>query len=84
MEWGGPLPDVTVYSLQLATSVLGPVRRVTAVSNKLIPERTWRNEKVMIEVADNNLVIMEFVSGAVVTAIGSDVAGSAKFPWGAM
>lgn len=80
----GPLPDVTVYALQLATSVLGPVRRVTAVANKLIPERTWRDEKISIEVADNNLVIMEFVSGAVVTAIGSDVAGSRKFPWGAM
>ena len=30
----GPLPDVTTYGLQLATSLLGPVRRVTALANK--------------------------------------------------
>src|SRR5690606_14488176 len=29
----GPLPDVTVYALQLATSVLGSVRRVTGLGH---------------------------------------------------
>ena len=80
----GPLPDVTIYSLQLATSVLGPVRRVTAFANKLMPERTWRDEKISIEVPDNNMVLMEFESGALVTAIGADCSGSQKFAWGAM
>jgi len=80
----GPLPDVTIYSLQLATSVLGPVRRVTALANKLMPERSWRGESVQIEVDDNNLLVMEFASGALITAIGADCAGSQKFDWGAL
>ena len=83
-QGAGPLPDVTVYSLQLATSVLGPVSRVTALANKLIPQRTWRDETISIEVPDNNVVLMEFASGALVTAIGSDCAGSQKFDWGGM
>jgi predicted dehydrogenase len=80
----GPLPDVTVYALQLATSVLGPARRVTAFANKLLPERTWRDTTISIEVADNNLVLIEFASGALCTAVGSDVRGSSRAPWGAL
>jgi predicted dehydrogenase len=79
----GPLPDVTIYSLQLLTSVLGPVRRLTALANKLIPEREWRGEKVAIEVPDNHVVLLEFASGAIVTAIGADASGSQRFDWGA-
>jgi predicted dehydrogenase len=80
----GPLPDVTVYALQLATSVLGPVRRVTALANKLIPERTWRDSRIAIEVADNNVVLLEFASGTLCVAVGSDVRGSARAPWGGL
>jgi predicted dehydrogenase len=80
----GPLPDVTVYALQLATSVLGPARRVAAFANKLMPERAWRDKRISIEVADNNLVLIEFASGALCTAVGSDVRGSARAPWGAL
>jgi predicted dehydrogenase len=80
----GPLPDVTVYSLQLATSVLGPVRRVTAFANRLTPERTWRDQTIQIEVADNNLLLMEFASGALCTAVGSDVRMGARAQWGAL
>lgn len=80
----GPLPDVTIYSLQLATSVLGPVVKVTALGNKLMPERRWRDETVTIEVEDNVVLLMEFASGAIVTGVGSDTAGSERNPWGAM
>ncbi len=80
----GPLPDVTIYSLQLATSVLGPVKRVTALGNKMMPERTWRDEKITIEVEDNAVLLMEFASGAIVTGVGSDSAGSRRNPWGTM
>ncbi|HWQ15436.1 MAG TPA: Gfo/Idh/MocA family oxidoreductase [Roseiflexaceae bacterium] len=80
----GPLPDVTVYALQLATSVLGPARRVTAFANRLMPERTWRDRRISIEVADNNLLLIEFASGALCTAVGSDVRGGARAPWGAL
>ncbi len=80
----GPLPDVTVYSLQLVTSVLGPVSRVTALSNKVQPERTWRGETIQVEVDDNNLLLMEFQSGALVTAVGANCRGSRRIPWGGM
>jgi predicted dehydrogenase len=80
----GPLPDVTVYSLQLATSVLGPARRVTALANKVMPERTWRDTTITIEVADNNVVLIEFARGTLGVAVGSDCRGSARAPWGAI
>jgi predicted dehydrogenase len=80
----GPLPDVTVYSLQLATSILGTVRRVTALSNKIAPTRTWQGQTIEVEVDDNNLVLMEFASGALVTAVGSNSRGNRRIPWGGL
>ncbi len=80
----GPLPDVTVYALQLATSILGPVRRVTALANKITPQRTWRDKAITIEIDDNNVVLMEFASGALGVATGSDCHGSARIPWGGL
>jgi predicted dehydrogenase len=83
-QGAGPLPDVTVYALQLATSVLGSVRRVTALGNKVLPQRTWRGETIEIEVEDNNVVLMEFASGALCVAVGSDCVGSGMNPWGGL
>jgi predicted dehydrogenase len=80
----GPLPDVTVYALQLATSVLGPVRRVTAMSNTLRPQRTWKDQTISVETEDNNLIMLEFTSGTLGVAVGSDCRGSALIPWGGM
>lgn len=80
----GPLPDVTVYSLQLATSVLGAVHKVTALGNKIIPQRTWRDKQIDIEIEDNNMLLMEFASGAIAVAVGSDCVGSASIPWGGL
>lgn len=80
----GPLPDVTVYALQLATSVLGPVRRVTALANKGASERTWRERSIAVEVEDNNVVLMEFHAGTLGVAVGSNCRGSARNPWGGM
>jgi len=80
----GPLPDVTVYGLQLATAILGPVRRVTALANKTAEQRQWRGKSISVETPDNNLVLMEFVSGALVTAIGSNLRGSPTIPWGGL
>jgi predicted dehydrogenase len=80
----GPLPDVTVYSLQLATSVLGPVRRVAALSNRTRPERVWQGQTLPVQVNDNNLLMLEFESGAIVTAVGANCRGSRRIPWGAL
>jgi predicted dehydrogenase len=80
----GPLPDVTIYSLQLVTSVLGPVRRVTALANKAASQRVWQDKPITVEVDDNNLVLMEFVSGALAVAVGSNCRGSQRIPWGGL
>lgn len=80
----GPLPDVTVYSLQLITSLLGPVRRVTALANMLLPQRTWRGRTIDLDTTDNNVVLMEFASGALGVAVGSDSRGSLSAPWGGL
>ncbi|MCS6849206.1 MAG: Gfo/Idh/MocA family oxidoreductase [Anaerolineae bacterium] len=80
----GPLPDVTIYSLQLATSILGPVVKVTALGNKLTPVRTWRDQTIEIEVEDNVVLLMEFASGAIVTGVGADTGHSKRNPWGGL
>lgn len=80
----GPLPDVTIYSLQLITSLLGPVRRVTALSNKVQDQREWRGEIIDVEVDDNNLLLMEFGGGELVTAVGANCRGSRRIPWGGL
>jgi predicted dehydrogenase len=80
----GPLPDVTIYSLQLVTSVLGPVRRVTALANKAASQRVWQDKPITVEVDDNNLVLMEFTSGALAVAVGSNCRGSHRIPWGGL
>ena len=80
----GPLPDVTVYGFQLATSVLGPVTRVTALANKTAETRTWQGKSMTVATPDNNLVLMEFASGALVTAVGSNLRGSPRIPWGGL
>jgi predicted dehydrogenase len=80
----GPLPDVTIYSLQLITSMLGPVKRVTALANTRRPERIWRDRRITIEIPDNTVLLMEFASGAIITAIGSDSHGSTRLPWGSV
>ena len=83
-QGAGPLPDVTVYSLQLITSLLGPVRRVTALANMLRPTRTWRDRTIDLDTSDNQVVVMEFMSGALGVAVGSDSRGSLSAPWGGL
>jgi predicted dehydrogenase len=78
----GPLPDVTVYALQLATSVLGPAQRVTALANKVMPERQWQDQRIAIEIEDNNVVLIEFARGTLGVAVGSDCRGGTRAPWG--
>jgi predicted dehydrogenase len=80
----GPVPDVTVYALQLATSVLGPVRRVTALANRGATARDWRGQAINVEVEDNNLLALEFASGTLAVAVGANCWGSTRNPWGGL
>ena len=81
---GGPMASITVYSMQLATSLLGPVRRVTALANQRIRERRWADRTIPVEVADNTIVLMEFDCGAIGSATASAGRPTAWTPWGGL
>jgi predicted dehydrogenase len=78
----GPLPDVTVYALQLLASLLGPVERISAMGNLQRPVREWRGKKIELDVEDNNALLLGFASGAFAVAVGSDCSGGHQVPWG--
>lgn len=68
---GGPLYDLTVYSLHGLTGVLGPVTRVTAMSKILIPVRHFNGRDIRAEAHDNTLILLELASGAFAVAYGT-------------
>ena len=57
---GGPLYDMTVYSLHGLTAVLGPARRVTAMSGVRIKEREFRGQMLPTDADDNTLMLLDF------------------------
>lgn len=73
---GGPMYDMTVYSLHGLTSVLGPALRVTGFSGIAVPEREFRGERIVTEADDNTGVLIDFGASmfalAYGTAAGSD------------
>jgi predicted dehydrogenase len=61
----GPLLDMGVYGLHQVTSVLGPARRVVAMSGITEPTRLVRGGpfhglEVAVEESDNNLLLLDF------------------------
>ena len=57
---GGPLYDMTVYVLHGLTTVLGPARRVTALSGTRVKEREFRGRLVPTDADDNTLMLLDF------------------------
>jgi predicted dehydrogenase len=57
---GGPLYDMTVYALHGLTGVLGPARRVTAMSGVRIHEREFRGTMLPTDADDNTLILLDF------------------------
>jgi predicted dehydrogenase len=57
---GGPLYDMTVYALHGLTGILGPAKRVTAMSGVRIPEREFRGQAVPCDADDNTLMLLNF------------------------
>ncbi|MEQ4207968.1 Gfo/Idh/MocA family oxidoreductase [Actinopolymorpha sp. B9G3] len=72
---GGPLYDMTVYSLHALTSVLGPARRITAMSATRIPERMFQGRAVQCDAHDNTVMLLDFGDGLFAMAYGT-AAGS--------
>jgi predicted dehydrogenase len=79
---GGPLYDMTVYALHQLTAVLGPVRRVTALSGVLIPERSFMGKAIRTEADDNTVMLLDFGGGVIAVAYGT-VAGALTDQFGA-
>jgi len=61
---GGPLIDLAVYNVTSLTGILGPARRVMAMTGIAIPQREVSGERVQVEVEDNAQVLIEFQGGA--------------------
>ncbi|GAB3928073.1 hypothetical protein GCM10011575_11440 [Microlunatus endophyticus] len=57
---GGPLYDMTVYGLHALTAVVGPARRVTALSGVRISEREFRGERLPTDMDDQTMIIVDF------------------------
>ena len=61
---GGPLYDMTVYGLHTLTGVLGPARKVTAMSGVLVGEREFKGRKVTCDADDNTVILLDFGKNA--------------------
>ena len=57
---GGPLYDMTVYAMHTLTGILGPAKRVTAMSQVAIKEREFKGEMYPCDADDNTLIIADF------------------------
>lgn len=57
---GGPLYDMTVYGLHALTAVVGPARRVTALSGVRIGEREFRGQLLPTDMDDQTMMIIDF------------------------
>lgn len=71
---GGPQYDVTVYCLHNLTGILGPVKRVTAMSGLVIPEREFRGNKIACDMDDSTMLLLDFGKAFFAFAYGT-VAG---------
>jgi predicted dehydrogenase len=59
---GGPLYDMTVYGLHTLTGILGPARRVTAMSANVVKEREFKGETFPCDAEDTTLMVVDFGS----------------------
>jgi predicted dehydrogenase len=57
---GGPMYDITVYALHQLTTVLGPARRVTALSGLRLRERMFLGTRIVTEADDNTVLVLDF------------------------
>jgi predicted dehydrogenase len=69
---GGAVIDVGCYALSRLISILGPVRKVSAFVNMLIPNRLLPNgDRIRPGVDDNAIMILEFEGGVFATVKAS-------------
>lgn len=64
---GGPVMDSGVYSLHRLTSLLGPVKKVTALSGMAIPLREWKGKRIEVEIDDQTIMLLDFGGNRYIT-----------------
>src|SRR5690606_36221517 len=81
--------DVTVYCLHTLTGILGPAKRVTAMSGLVIPERNYHCKPIACDMDDNTVLLLDFgdalyafvyatVSGGVTQGFQPNIYGTAR------
>jgi predicted dehydrogenase len=79
---GGPMFDMTSYSLHQLTSILGPARRTTGLSGIRIHERRFLDATIQTEADDNTILLLEFDDKVFAIAYGT-AAGDHSAQFGA-
>jgi predicted dehydrogenase len=64
MPGGGPLYDAAVYALHNLTSVLGPAKRVTALSGTVVDRREFLGGAIEAQADDNTMILLGYDGGA--------------------
>jgi len=77
---GGPLRDAAVYDLHAITWILGPARRVVAMSGVSIPIRFWQSKEIKVEMDDNTHFILEFDNSCFFVISSHFIRGCSKVP----
>jgi predicted dehydrogenase len=78
---GGPLYDMTVYALHLITGILGPVKRVVALSGIGLKERTFKCQTIPVEMDDNTHMLLDFGEDVYGLVFGSNSFGGPARPF---
>jgi predicted dehydrogenase len=81
---GGPLRDVTVYVLHSLTGILGPAKRVTAMSGIRTTEHQWRGKTIPVEIDDNTLLTLDFGNATFAVLGGHSARTGRLIQWGGM
>jgi predicted dehydrogenase len=82
---GGPAMDMGVYPLHALTGLLGPVRRVVAMTARaqdsfVVPDGPARDKRVRVEVDDNWHLCLDLGSSRIATVTANNVARGSLAP----
>ncbi len=86
LSGGGPVLDMGPYYITTLTNLLGPIKRVAAITaisrhERVIKSEPLRGKKIPVEVATHAAGTLEFAEGAVITLVMSfDVAHHSHRP----
>jgi predicted dehydrogenase len=80
MPGGGPLKDRTVYETHSLTWLLGPVKRVTALSGIVDPVRYWKGKRIDVQMDDSTLILLDFGDNVFFTLTSTFVRGNSDAP----